>query len=88
LLEYIQNGEYVFIVSPNGMSRRTIIERSQEELNKLGFNSYYFDLERISYMGVYSLYEAILSEMTQQSEKISTDKKMFRAVLQSIESIY
>jgi signal transduction histidine kinase len=77
LLEYIQNGEYVFIVSPNGMSRRTIIERSQEELNKLGFNSYYFDLERISYMGVYSLYEAILSEMTQQSEKISTDKKMF-----------
>ena len=77
LLEYIQNGEYVFIVSPNGMSRRTIIESSQDKLNELGFNSYYFDLEKISYMGVYSLYEAILSEMTQQSEKISSDKKLF-----------
>jgi signal transduction histidine kinase len=77
LLGYIQNGEYVFIVSPNGMSRRTIIECSQDELNKLDFDSYYFDLEKISYMGVYSLYEAILSEMAQQSEKISPDKQMF-----------
>jgi len=85
LLGYIQNGEYVFIVSPNGMSRRTIIECSQDELNKLDFDSYYFDLEKISYMGVYSLYEAILSEITQQPEKISQDKKLFEEFIHRLE---
>ena len=75
LLSHIHNEQYVFIVSPNGMSRRTIINESIKKLKSQDYACHYFDMQEMSYLGVYSLYEAVLYEIAGNKIEIRHKKK-------------
>ncbi|KPA14700.1 protein containing PAS fold-4 [Candidatus Magnetomorum sp. HK-1] len=85
LLGFIQQGQYVFIVSPNGMSRRTIINESIEELTNKDYSCHYFDIQTMSYLGVYSLYEEVLQKISGKRIKIKRQKNHLEEFIRRLE---
>jgi signal transduction histidine kinase len=85
LLSHIHNEQYVFIVSPNGMSRRTIINESIKKLKSQDYACHYFDMQEMSYLGVYSLYEAVLYEIAGNKIEIRHKKKHLEEFIKCLE---
>ncbi len=88
IIQHLKDGNYVFVLGPNGMGKTTILKTAMKELENTGkYRCLFFNMAEDTIKGAHFFYNHILEKISGEKNLISHNKDLSHEFIRHLDSL-